>query len=110
MTAKTGGGRPREGGCMTSGTKGRGMFTRQREAGRCVVEAAVEPVGFRMAPGTIRWIAQLHMLGCVVVLRLVATDTFGFGRGNVPFVAGRTLCDGFVATLQLEAGGEVVER
>ena len=85
------------------------MFARQREAGRCVVEAAVEPVGFSMAFGTIRWIAQLHMLGCVVVLRLVATDTFGFRCSNVPLVARRTLCNGFVATLQLEAGGQVVE-
>ena len=102
--------RPRKGGHMAGGTKDRGMFARQREAGRCVVETAVEPVGFRMALGTVQRVAQLQMLGSGVVLGLVATYTFGFGRGKVPLVTGRTLCDGFVATLQLEAGGEVVER
>jgi hypothetical protein len=101
---------PRKSGRMTGGTKGRGMFARQREAGRCMVETAVEPVGLRMALGTLQRIAQLDMLGSVVVLRLVATDTLGFGRGEVPLVARRTLCDCFMATLQLEASGEVVER
>ena len=50
------------------------------------------------------------MFGRSVVLHLVATDTLGFGRGEVPLVARRTLCDGLMATLQLEAGGEVVKR
>ena len=102
--------RPREGSGMTCGTKGCGMFARQREAGRCMVETAVEPVGFSMALGTVQRIAQLNMLGRIVVLHLVATDALGFGRGKVPLVARRTLCDGLMATLQLEAGGEVVER
>ena len=101
---------PREGSGMTGGTKGRGMFARQWEAGRCMVETAVEPVGLRMAFGTVQRVAQLHVLGSGVVLGLVATYTFGFGRGKVPLVAGRTLCDSLMATLQLEAGGEVVER
>ena len=101
---------PRKGSRMTSGPKGRGMFTSQREAGRCMVETAVDPVGLRMAFGTVGWVAQLHMFGRGVVLCLVATDTFGFRRGKVSLVAGRTLCDSFVATLQLEAGGQVVER
>ena len=47
---------PREGSGMTGGTKGRGMFARQREAGRCMVETAVEPVGFSMAPVAVGWI------------------------------------------------------
>ena len=101
---------PREGSGMTGGTKGRGMFARQWEAGRCMVETAVEPVGLRMAFGTVQRVAQLHVLGRIVVLHLMAIDTLGFGRSKVPLVAGRTLCDGFVAPLQLKAGGEVVER
>ena len=74
-----------------------------------MVETAVEPVGLRMTFGTVGRVAQLDMLGSVVVLHLVATDTLGFGRGKVPLVAGRTLCDCFMAPLQLEAGGKVVE-
>ena len=85
------------------------MFAREREAGRCMVETAVEPVGLRMTFGTVGRVAQLDMLGSVVVLHLVATDTFWFRRGKVPLMAGRTLCDGFVAPLQLEACGQVVE-
>jgi hypothetical protein len=48
---------PRKGGRMAGRTKGRGMFARQREVGRCMVETAVEPVGFSMAFGTVGWVA-----------------------------------------------------
>ena len=47
---------PRKGGHMAGGTKDSCMFARQREAGRCMVETAVEPVGFSMAPVAVGWI------------------------------------------------------
>ena len=78
---------PRKRGHMARRTRHGCMFARQREAGRRVVENAVEPVGFRMALGTVRWVAQLYVLGRTIVLRLVATGTFGFRRCQVPLVA-----------------------
>ena len=78
---------PRKRGHMARRTRHGCMFARQREAGRRMVETAVEPVGFRMALGTVRWVAQMYVLGRAIVLGLVAAYTFGFRRCQVPLVA-----------------------
>ena len=87
MTTVAGRWRPRKCGHMARRTWHGCVFACQREAGRRVVENAVEPVGLGMAPVAVQRIAQLDMIGSRVVLRLVATYTFGFRRSHVPLVA-----------------------
>jgi hypothetical protein len=73
MTSITQGGCPFKSGGMAFGTNHGSMGSCQWEAGRCVVENTLQPVVLGMTDGTVGRISLGFMVGCSIILYLMAS-------------------------------------
>ena len=94
---------------MTTGTFGGNVRTGQRESGCIVVESSAQPVVRSVADFTVGWELRCHVPFGIVILNLMARNTFRTGRSGVSQMAIGTLYNSSMTAGQLKSCGGMFE-